>query len=188
MTKIVLALMTIFGCSSLCSAAFQQCAGDGPSQTSDSRGAQQDASKEKKPGSGGGVDTLTWAGTWKLNEGKSKLAPGTSKNKIVVYNFAADKAKVTVDGSDSDGNPTHIEWNGKLDGEDYPVTGDPTSDAWAYKKIDDHTLELIVKKDGKVTASGRIIIAPDGKSRRITLIGTNPQGSKSSAEAVYDKQ
>src|SRR5713226_4770632 len=81
-------------------------------------------------------------GTWKLNEAKSKLAPGTGKNSTVVYEAAGDDVKVTVDGTDADGKPTHNEWTGKFDGKDYPVTGDATSDARSYKKVDDHTLEF----------------------------------------------
>lgn len=46
-------------------------------------------------------------GTWKLNESKSKLAPGATKNHTVVYEAAGDNVKVTVDGTDSDGKPTH---------------------------------------------------------------------------------
>ncbi len=65
-----------------------------------------------------------WMGTWKLNEAKSKLAPGATKNHTVVYAAAGDNIKVTVDGVDKDGKPTHNEWTGKFDGKDYPVTGD----------------------------------------------------------------
>jgi len=39
-------------------------------------------------------------GTWKLNEAKSKLAPGVPKNTTVVYEAAGDNVKVTVDGTD----------------------------------------------------------------------------------------
>jgi hypothetical protein len=49
-------------------------------------------------------------GTWKLNEAKSKLAPGTPKNSTVVYEAAGDNVKVTIDGTDKDGKPTHNEW------------------------------------------------------------------------------
>jgi hypothetical protein len=61
---------------------------------------------------------------------------------------------------DGQGKPTHSEWTGKFDGKDYPVTGDPTSDARAYKQVDDHTLGLTVKKDGKVTITGKIAPSP----------------------------
>jgi hypothetical protein len=127
-------------------------------------------------------------GTWKLNEAKSKFAPGAQKNHTVVYEAAGDDVKVTVDGTSSDGKPTHNEWTGKFDGKDYPVTGDPSSDSRSYKKVDDRTLELTVKKDGKVTTTGRIVVAADGKSRTVSTTATDSKGKKVKNTAVYDKQ
>lgn len=127
-------------------------------------------------------------GTWKLNEAKSKLVPGFPKNTKVVYEAAGDMIKGTVDGVDGKGNPTHNEWTGKFDGKDYPVTGDPNSDMRSIKKIDDHTLELTVKKDGKVTMTGRIVVSADGKSRTLTVHGTDPSGKKITSTSVYDKE
>ena len=127
-------------------------------------------------------------GTWKLNEAQSKLVPGGPKNHTVIYEAVGDQVKVTVDGVDRNGKPTHNEWTGKFDGKDYPVTGDPTSDMRSYTKIDDHTLGLNVKKSGKVTVSGRIAVAADGKTRTVTTTGTDSKGNKISSVAVYDKQ
>ncbi len=127
-------------------------------------------------------------GTWKLNEAKSKFAPDAPKNHTVVYEAAGDEVKVTVDGSSSDGKPTHNEWTGKFDGKDYPVTGDPSSDSRSYRKVDDRTLELTVKKDGKVTVTGRIVVSADGKSRTVSTSGTDSKGKKVKNTAVYDKQ
>ena len=126
-------------------------------------------------------------GTWKLNEAKSKLAPGP-KNTTVVYEAAGDQTKVTVDGVDAEGKPTHNEWTGKFDGKDYPVTGDPTSDARSYKQVDDHTLELTVKKDGKATVTGKIVVSADGKTRTVSTTGTDAKGKKVKNTSVYDKQ
>jgi hypothetical protein len=127
-------------------------------------------------------------GTWKLNDAKSKLSPGTGKNTTVVYAAAGDSVKVTVDGVDADGKPTHNEWTGKFDGKDYPVTGDPASDMRAYKRVNDHTLALTVKKSGKVTTTGQIVVSADGKSRTVTVNGTDAKGKKISSSSVYDKQ
>jgi hypothetical protein len=127
-------------------------------------------------------------GTWKLNEAKSKLAPGYPKNIKVVYEAAGDDIKATVDGVDGQGKPTHNDWTGKFDGKDYPVTGDPSSDTRSIKQIDEHTLELTVKKAGKVTMSGRVVLSADGKSRTLTLSGTDPAGKKITSISVYDKQ
>jgi len=127
-------------------------------------------------------------GTWKLNEAKSKFGPGAPKNTTVVYEAAGNNVKVTVVGMDSDGKPTRSEWTGKFDGNDYPVTGDPSSDARSYKKVDDRTLTFTAKKNGKVTLTGRIVVSADGKSRTVTTSGTDPKGNKVSSTAVYDKQ
>ena len=127
-------------------------------------------------------------GTWKLNEAKSKLSPGLANNNTVVYAAAGDNVKVTVDGIGSDGKPVHHEWTGKFDGKDYPVTGDPSSDARSYKKVGDRTLEFAAKKGGKVTGTGRIAEAADGKSRTVTFSGTDSKGNKVESTGVYDKQ
>ena len=127
-------------------------------------------------------------GTWKLNEAKSKLAPGTPKNSTVVYSTMSDNVMVTIDGTDAAGKPSHTEWTGKFDGKDYPVTGDPNSDARSYKKVDDHTMELTVKKGGKTALTGRIVVAADGKSRTVTTSGTDAKGNKFSNTAAFDKQ
>ena len=127
-------------------------------------------------------------GTWKLNEAKSKFSPGATKNNTVVYEAAGDSVKVTVDGVDGAGNPTHNEWTGKFDSKFYPVTGDPTSDMRSYRKINNHTLALTNKKDGKVTLTGRIVVSANGRTRTVTNTGTDAKGKRFSNRAVYDKQ
>ncbi len=127
-------------------------------------------------------------GTWKLNEAKSRLVAGMPKNITVVYTAAGDSIKGTIDGVDGQGKPAHNEWTGKFDGKDYPVTGDPASDLRAIKQIDDHNYDLTVKKGGKVTMTGKAVISADGKSRTVTVSGTNAAGAKVESIAVYDKQ
>jgi hypothetical protein len=127
-------------------------------------------------------------GTWKLNEAKSKLTPDAGKNTSVVYEAAGDQVKVVIEGTDKDGKPTHNEWTGKFDGKDYPVTGDPKSDMRSYKQIDSHTMQFVIKKDGKTTVTGRITVAADGKSRTVTANGTDAHGKKAHEKAAYDKQ
>lgn len=128
-------------------------------------------------------------GTWKLNEAKSKFAPGSPKNTTVVYAPAAgDMVKVTVDGVDGAGKPTHNEWTGKFDGKDYPLVGDPTADTRSFTVVDDHTMTLDNKKAGKVVVTGKIVVAADGKSRTLTTNGMDAAGKPVSNTAVYDKQ
>ena len=130
----------------------------------------------------------SFMGTWKLNEAKSKIGAGSPKNTTVVYEAAGDDVKVTVDGTDGDGKPVHSEWTGKYDGKDYPVTGDPSTDTRSYKKVNDHTLMFTNKKGDKVTISGRGVVSADGKTRTVTITGTDSKGKKFTSTAVYDKQ
>ncbi len=146
-------------------------------------------------------------GAWKLNEAKSKFTPGTGKNTMVVYKAATGgQVKITTDGVDANGKPTHSEWTGKFDGKDYSVTGDPTSDMRSYRKLDDRTLDFTVKKRGKITVTGRVSVAADGKSRTVTTSGrtgietaisravqrgdflAEAKGRKYNNIAVFDKQ
>jgi hypothetical protein len=126
-------------------------------------------------------------GTWKLNEAKSKIAPGAPKNHTVVYAAAGDQIKVTVDGTSAEGKTIHSEWTGKMDGKDYPVTGDAMSDMRSYTAQGKDTLQMTNKKDGKVTITGTIVASADGKTRTVTINMTDAKGEKVTSTAVYDK-
>jgi hypothetical protein len=127
-------------------------------------------------------------GTWKLNEAKSKLVPGMGKNTTVVYAEQKDKIKVTVDGVDKDGKPTHSVWVGKWDGKAYPTKGNLSWNSAAYKVVNDRTNDITTMKDGKIAWTGKITVSADGKSRTVTINGTGADGKKFSGKAVYDKQ
>ena len=130
----------------------------------------------------------TQMGTWKLNESKSKIPAGVPKNNTVVYAAAGDSIKVTIDGTAADGTATHNEWTGKFDGKDYPSTGNPAEDTRSIKQIDDRTLQVTSKKGGKVVLTAHVVVAADGKSRTVTVNGTDAHGKKYKTTTVYDKQ
>ena len=127
-------------------------------------------------------------GTWKLNESKSKMAAGTPKNQTVIYEAAGDSTKVTIDGTAPDGTSTHSEWTGKFDGKDYPSTGNPNEEMRSAKMINDRTFDVVSKKGGKVVLTAHVVVAPDGKTRTVTVHGTDAKGKKYTSVAVYDKQ
>ncbi len=127
-------------------------------------------------------------GTWKLNEGKSKIPAGIAKNTMVVYTAEGGSYKCVVDGVDGAGNPTHNEWTGKFDGKDYAINGDPTADTRAIQLIDARHYKLTNKKGGKATITGTIEFSTDGKTRTLTTHSTDASGKKITSTAVYDRQ
>jgi len=58
----------------------------------------------------------------------------------------------------------------------------------SYRKIDDHTFELTVKKVGKVVAGGFIVISADGTTRTAVAMTTDASGKNVPLIAVYNKQ
>ena len=127
-------------------------------------------------------------GTWKLNEAQSKLPAGAPKTTTVIYEAVGEMIKVTVDGVDASGQPTHNEWTGKFDGKEYAVTGDPNADVRSYRVVNDSTIDFVNKKNGKPTLSGRLVMSADGKYRTATTALTTSDGKKIKAKAVYEKQ
>jgi len=131
-------------------------------------------------------------GTWKLNQGKSKIGAGAPKVTTVVYEMAGDNVKITADGTFSDGKPLHDEWTGKMDGKDYPVAtrapGAGMEDVRSYTKVNDRTLKFTNKKGGTVITTGTVKLAADGKSRTVTRTDTDEKGKNINSTQVYDKQ
>jgi hypothetical protein len=126
-------------------------------------------------------------GTWKLNEAKSKIAAGMYKNMTAVYTEMKDEMKVTVDGVDKDGKPTHGVWTGKADGKTYKTKGNLAWDSAAYKVVNDHTYQITTMKGGKVFSNGTSTVSKDGKTRTVATEGTGADGKKFKTKAVYDK-
>jgi hypothetical protein len=127
-------------------------------------------------------------GTWKLNEAKSKIPAGVGKNTTVVYSAAGSDIKVTTDGVNAAGQPTHTEWTGKFDGKPFPVIGGPDVDFRAVKTEGDRTLLLANMKGEKTVSNGKVELSKDGKSRTLVITNFGANGKKTHATYVYDKQ
>jgi hypothetical protein len=126
-------------------------------------------------------------GTWKLNESKSQFGDGAGKTTLVVWEKVQGQNKCTVEGISADGKKIHTVWAGKLDGKDYPITGDPMSDTRSFKRSGDHEIDMVSKKDGKEVGDGKIVVAADGKTRTVTSTIRNAKGVKVTSSQFYDK-
>jgi hypothetical protein len=131
-----------------------------------------------------------FSGNWKLNIEKSKYDPGPPPKGPNFSRIDAIEGglKFTNTGVNAEGKPTANEWSGKFDGKDNPVKGDPNRDTAALKKINDRTIEVTSKKDGKVTTVTRISFPKDGKTRTQTTTGTNIKGQKVNNAIAYDRE
>jgi hypothetical protein len=109
-----------------------------------------------------------FTGTWKLDPAKSRMHRAPRNYWVVYQGNPFSWTKVTVKGRDAKGNETYNEWTGFFDGKAYRVDDAADEDMRAYTRVDDHTLNFMSIKDGKAVLRGRIVVAPDGKSRTVT--------------------
>jgi len=129
-------------------------------------------------------------GTWTLNVAKSKYDPGPAPRSqtTILEAVAGGTTKERGDRVNADGSKTQWEWTAKFDGKDYPVKGDPDRDTVSLKKIDDNSIEVTNKKDGKVTNTMKIVVAKDGKSRTNEASFTNAKGVKVHNIIFFDRK
>jgi hypothetical protein len=129
------------------------------------------------------------SGTWKMNPAKSKYSPGPAA-KIVNLKIESDEngIKIDAEGTDGDGNPTHVQYDAKFDGKDYPVTGLPYADTVSVKRIDANTIQSTLKKGGQVVMTVTSTVSNYGKTRTSTFKGKDAQGRDVNNIVVYDKQ
>ena len=129
------------------------------------------------------------SGTWKMNPAKSKYSPGPApKSNTVKIDSDADNIKLSSEGIDAAGNPTHVEYTAKYDGKDYPITGLPNADTIALERPDASTMRSTLKKGDQVVMTVTSVISKDGKRRTSTFKGKDAQGQDVNNVVVYDKQ
>lgn len=77
--------------------------------------------------------------------------------------------------------------DGKYDGADNKVTGNPNADTMTFKRIDTNTAESTFKLKGKVTATNHRMLSADGKTLTIVSKGTMPDGKPRHDIQVFEK-
>ena len=128
-------------------------------------------------------------GTWKLNTAKSKYSPGPAPKNVTLTIKADDKSySVRSEGTDGMGKPMAADFTAGFDGKDVPAKGIPYGDTVSLKRVDANTVEVTMKKDGKVLVTVTSVVSKDGKTRTSTFHGKDEAGKDVHNVAVYDKQ
>jgi hypothetical protein len=129
------------------------------------------------------------SGTWKMNPAKSKYSPGPAAQSVNLT-VESDESHIKIDaqGIDGSGNSTHVQYDAKFDGKDYPATGLPVGESVSVKRVNASTVQATMKKDGKTVMTVTSKVSADGKTRTSTFVGKDAQGHAIHNVVVYDKQ
>ena len=127
-------------------------------------------------------------GTWKLNLAKSRIGGPVPKSRTMKIEPAGSGIKVTVDEVDAQGKPNSRAYTANFDSKDVGNPIPPDRDTISWKRIDARTWETTSKQAGKVTATSKRVLSPDGKVFTLTTTSRNAQGPPTVAVMVYEKQ
>jgi hypothetical protein len=131
-------------------------------------------------------------GTWKLNLAKSTFdaARPAPQSKTLTFEDRGGVFLVLSETTDTQGRLTSARAAFKRDGKDYPVAAkaQQTDMTLAYKAVDAHLVEVIIKIDGKTIATGTESVSRDGKTFTFSATGTTRQGQSTTSVEVYDRQ
>ena len=87
-------------------------------------------------------------GTWKTDMSKAKLS---TKPLVYVLQNGIYECKTCP-----------VPFSIKADGQDQKVAGNPYRDTISVKVVDDHTIEMTSKKDGRITGTNKRTVSADG--------------------------
>jgi hypothetical protein len=73
------------------------------------------------------------------------------------------------------------------DGKDQPVKGDPTADSLSVSSVNDKTVKLVAKKDGKVISDETLTLANDGKKLEAQGVITLANGATSKGSSSFTR-
>jgi hypothetical protein len=96
--------------------------------------------------------------------------------------------KVTYDMVHPRGGVTHLEWQGHIDGKDYPLQGIDAFVTYAYNQVSPGVYETVVKMGGRIAARSRVTLSADGKTMTTTTKGRDSSGKAIATITVYEKQ
>ena len=130
--------------------------------------------------------TAPWFGTWQLVPptpiGRFD-APVYKKVTLRIEPWE-EGLRVVYDMVRARGGVTHVEWQGRFDGRDYPVQGMDYYLTNAYRPIDDRSYEIVIKVDGQPAATATAIVSPDGGTLTVTTVARDTRGQQTTT-AVY---
>jgi hypothetical protein len=110
-----------------------------------------------------------WVGTWKLDVAKSKFhSPAPKEETLTVDSATKDSVKYSTKGTAADGSAYTEAYQGKADGQEYPLTrnGQEVAKVSYHKNTDHNSTGKATIADGS-TFTESATVANDGKTLTI---------------------
>ncbi len=136
-----------------------------------------------------GADPL--AGTWKVIPEKSKNSTGQPGPKEEIVNIKEQGANLiaTITGTSATGNAYTSQFSvPKHGGHVTYISAAPATHWDEIKRIDEHTVDGTMIRDGKVVGTVHATISRDGKTFTLVSKGTDAQGRPFESVEIQERQ
>ena len=120
-----------------------------------------------------------WVGTWKLDLNQSQLRnPAPREQTVRVESVNQGPIRYTISGTDANGKPFLQSFDGKSDGQAYPIAINGREGGQVtYQKVSDREYTGQGKMLDGTTETNTITLSPDGQSITVKSHGTSSQGA-----------
>ncbi len=129
-----------------------------------------------------------------FGEWEVRPAPGTSEYRRMTCTITPmpeeadpERFRVTYDLVGIRGGVTHLEWTGRLDGDDYRVQGLDYVMTNAYSRIDPRAFRIVTRVEGRVQATAETTVSPDGRTMTTVTRGISASGEEVETTVVYTR-
>jgi hypothetical protein len=136
-----------------------------------------------------GTDADPVVGNWKLNLAKSTFGGGPAlKSQTRTYSQSARGTTLNMKSVGADGKETTTQTTYRVDGKDYPTSGNPDFDSLSGTRIDPNTTEFTLKRAGNPVGTIRRTVSKDGQTLTLNFVIKNASGVQLSQLMVFDKE
>jgi hypothetical protein len=130
-----------------------------------------------------------WVGTWKLDVAQSQFhTPAPREETVQIESVNQGPVRYTVSGTDAEGKPLLESFDGKSDGQPYPVSVNGLEGArMSLTRVSDHEYTGQGAMADGTPITEKISLSPDGKTITIVRQSSGSKGSASET-AVFVRQ
>jgi hypothetical protein len=129
-------------------------------------------------------------GTWKMNPGKTIRQDNEPfpRSLAIRYEPHPDGEAVTIWRVTQEGRSETISFILRFDGKDYPNLQEEGADSICARKLEDGSIEVIHKKEGKVVVREIRRLSADGRQMTIQLKLLSKTGQWVRRVVIFEKQ
>lgn len=128
-------------------------------------------------------------GHWEMDPAENRYEAGQPpRSGSYVIELEGDAYLFKMAWTNAEGQPFEMEYRTTPDGVAYPYENPAIADTIKTTRVDAYTLDTETMKDGKIIATGRRVLSPDGRTMTITQAGFRPDGTSFKNLSIYRRK